>query len=175
MFDKFIDLLITVWNDFKPLIYVRGFEAGVLYRAGPYKKNLYPGIHPRIPFIDAYHIESVAEDKITIDEVNLTTVDNKTISVGGIVEFKITDVHKAFVLTHDWRYNFGEICRGIMADYLEDCTWEDIKLKKTKNAILREIKRKAEEMGIEVYSFMFTDKSLSRVYKIVNSKLKGDM
>ena len=34
MFDKLIDVLISVWNDFKPIIFIAEFEEGVMLRGG---------------------------------------------------------------------------------------------------------------------------------------------
>lgn len=172
MFDKLADLLVLVWHQLKPIIFILQYETGVQFRGGKYLKVLTPGIHFKIPFVDDIHIESTAEDKITIDEVNINTLDNKTISIGGVLELKVIDAYKAFINAHNWRENIVDISRGIISDYLEDCTWEDIKLKKTKNAIFRSIKSKAEEMGIDLLSFTFTDKANSRVYKIVTHKPK---
>lgn len=169
MFDKLVDLLITTWEHFKPIFFILEYEQGVVLRAGTFLKVVKPGWHLRIPFVDDYFTDNVTFDTIDIREVNVTTLDGKTLSVGCKLDIEISDIKLALVNTHDWRSNLIDICRGIISDHLEDCNWEDIRKKTVKNAIEKRIQKRAEEMGINVTNLFFTDKALSRVLKIFNN------
>lgn len=169
MLDKLIDILLQIWDSFKPVIFVLEYKQGALFRAGKFKKILYPGWHLRIPFVDDYHTENVMFDTMCIKEVSVTTLDGKTISVGGEFDLNIVNYYKASVLTNDWRTNIVDIVRGIISDELEGRNWDDIRKKTTKNAIEKEIHKRGAEMGIEISNFNFTDKSISRVFKLFNA------
>lgn len=169
MIDKLIAFLQDAWHSFKPIIFILQFEEGVLLRGGKFLKTLKPGYHFRIPFIDDYFSDNVAADTIAIKEVNVTTLDEKTISVGCTYDIEIIDIYKALIITHDWRSNLFDISKGIVSDHLEDCSWEEIRKKTTKNAIERKIQKRADEMGIKVMNFNFTDKATSRIIKLFNS------
>jgi regulator of protease activity HflC (stomatin/prohibitin superfamily) len=169
MLDKLIDLLISIFNDFKPIIFVLQYKKGVMFRAGKYVKSLEPGWYWRIPFVDDYHLEYTMFDTMLIKEVNVTTMDGKSISVAAEFDLEVVNIYKASVLTNDWRSNLLDITRGILSDELEDRDWDEIRKKTTKNAIEKRIQKRAEEMGISVRNFNFTDKLISRAFKLFNT------
>ena len=169
MFDKFFQFLFDVWNDLKPIIFVLEYKEGVLFRAGKYIKILKRGWHLRIPFIDEYHLENVKVDTLQIKEVTVTTLDEKTVTIGCEFELQITDIYLAVIETNDWRSNLHDISYGILSDSLEDIYWADIRKKTTKNTISKKIEKRAIEMGITTSNFNFTDKSISRAYRLYNN------
>ena len=48
-----------------------------------------------------------------------------------------------------------DISRGIIADYLSDCEWNDIKERKTLTAIKNALKTECDELGVKVYRVYF--------------------
>lgn len=162
MFDRFIDMIISVWDHFKPIIFILEYEEGVMFRAGSYLKPMKPGWHFRIPFVDDIHVENVKADTMNINAVTITTLDNKTITIGCEFDFFIADIHLAVVQTNDWRGNLHDICLGILSDHLEECNWDDIRKKVIKNQIFKKIQVRASEMGVVTNNFNFTEKSITR-------------
>lgn len=162
MFDRLIDLIVQLWDHFKPIFFVLEYEEGVLYRAGKLIGPLKPGWHMRIPFVDDFHLENVKDDTMNITPVTITTLDNKTITIGCEFDFHIEDIVQAVVMTNDWRSNLHDICKGILSDHLEDCNWDDIKKKTVKNQIFKRIEKRALEMGVVADNFNFTDKTITR-------------
>ncbi len=171
MFDKLIDLIISVWNDFKPIIFILQYKEGVMLRAGKFNRILQPGWHFRIPFVDDYLVENVKLDTMQITEVNITTLDGKTVTIGCEFELYIVDIYAALIDTNDWRSNLHDMCQGILSENLEDLNWEEIKKKTTKNSISKKIEAKASEMGIATSNFNFTNKAMSSVYKLFNNPM----
>lgn len=169
MLDRLIDLIISVWREFQPLIFILEYKEAVLFRAGKFRKIWLPGAHLRIPFVDTYITENVKTDTIKINEVNVTTLDGKTVTIGCEFELKITDIHQALVNTNDWRSNLHDIAQGILSDNLEDIDWDDIRKKTTKNAIAKKIEHRAFEMGITTSNFNFTDKAVTKAFKLFNN------
>lgn len=170
MFDKLIDLIISVWHDFKPIIFILEYKQGVMLRGGKFNKILNAGWHLRIPFVDDYLSENVMTDTMQIKEVNITTLDGKTVTIGCEFELTITNIYLALIATNDWRSNLHDMCQGILSDHLEDLNWEDIRKKTNKNSIAKKIKDRALEMGITTNNFNFTDKATSRVFKLFNNR-----
>lgn len=169
MLDRLIDLIVALWIHFQPIVFVMQYDEAVVMRGGKYLKNWKPGWHLRIPFVDDFHTDTVMFDTMTIKEVNITTIDGKTASIGGEYDIKIVDIYKALITTHSWRSNMVDVTQGILSDTLEDYSWEDLRKKTTKNAVEKKIQKRAEEMGLEVSNFNFTNKALSRVYKLFNT------
>lgn len=130
-----------------------------------------PGLHLKIPIADVILTTIVTADTLDIKPVNITTIDNKTITVGAVLEFEIIDIVKYVVDTNEARSNTHDICRGIMADHLQDCTYDECKDKKTIRTITRLVTKKCEVMGIKVIGLTFTDFSLSRVLKLFGTNI----
>lgn len=166
-FGEWLQQLITQFLDYlKPWVLIDQFEAGVLLRCGRYNRTLYPGLHLKWPFLDYYHSAIVTIDTLEVNEVNITTLDGQTISIGCYIEYLVIDVRKFLLDVNDAKTNMKDICRGILSNHLEDVTWEDIKKKPTINAIRKKLTSKYAEMGVEVKDVMFTDKCKSRVFKL---------
>lgn len=164
---EWIKELLSQWIDYlKPWVLIQQFEEGVLLRFGKFHSILKPGIHAKFPIADYHYSAIVTADTMKIDAVSITTLDNKTISVGAIVEFEISDIYKYLILTNDPRTNMHDICRGVISDLLEDTSWESIKKKTTLNAVTRRISKRCEEMGVNIRSVSFTDKSMAMVVKL---------
>jgi len=171
MFDKLIDLFIQVWHHLVPFAIVNQYEEGVRLRLGKlHNKTLQPGFHWKIPFVDVLLTTIVTNDTMDIKPINITTIDNKTITVGAVIEFSITDIVKYIVDTNEARSNTHDICRGLMADYLQDCTWDQCKDKKTIRTITRLLTKKCEQMGISLTGLTFTELSLSRAFRLFGDK-----
>lgn len=170
MLDALFGWLREVWDHFKPIVFVYTYEASVVFRGGKFQRILKPdNWYFRIPFIDDIFTDNIALDTMAIKEVNVTTLDGKTSTIGCEFDLKIIDIYKALALTHDWRSNLLDICRGIISDHIEEYNWDDLRKKTTKNSIEKKIQKRAEEMGIEVNNFNFTDKSLGRVLTLYNN------
>lgn len=169
MLDRLIDFLKEVWNHFKPVIFVYPYENAVIFRAGKYLKSLETGWYFRIPFVDDCFTDNIALDTINIKEVNVTTLDGKTVTIACEFDIKIVDIYKALVTTNDWRSNLSDICRGIISDYVEEYSWDDLRKKTTKNAIEKKIQKRSEELGIDISNFNFTDKSVGRTLTLFNN------
>lgn len=150
----------------KPWVLINQFEEGILLRWGKYIRILKPGLHPKWPIADYHYSAIVTADTMKIDAVNITTSDNKTISVSAVVEFEIEDVYKYLILTNDPRSNMHDVCRGVISTLLEDLDWYSIKKKTTLNAVGRRMTSKCQEMGVKVNNVSFTDKSMSLVLKM---------
>lgn len=161
-FGSIIAWLQSIWDHFKPILFILEYEEAVLYRAGNLKRVLKPGWHFKLPFIDDYHVENVKGDTMNVQPVTVTTLDGKTITIGCEFDFFIQDIVKATVMTNDWRTNLPDICKGILSDNLEECNWEDIRKKIIKTRIFKRIEERALDMGVVISNFNFTDKMITR-------------
>lgn len=164
--DKILNLLFEFIELIFPFVIVLQYEEAVLYRAGKYNKVLKPGFHLKIPFLDSYHKDIVTVDTMKIEDVTITTLDNKTATIGAEFDVSITDIVKAVNDTHEWKSNLQDISRGILSNELEDINWDEIRKKTTKNSIEKKIHKRGLEMGVTISNFNFTDKAISRAFKL---------
>jgi regulator of protease activity HflC (stomatin/prohibitin superfamily) len=162
-----IEWVLNKWNDYiSPVTILRCYESGVLLRLGKYKKDLKEGINYKIPVIDEVHTCIKTVDTFALAPVDITDIDGKQVSVEPIIMFEVTDPKKYLVDTNEAAGNIRDLSRGVIADYLTDCTWEQIKDRKTLTAIKNCIKKECESMGINVYKVYFARVVTTKVYTV---------
>jgi regulator of protease activity HflC (stomatin/prohibitin superfamily) len=98
--------------------------------------------------------------------VDITTMDNKQVSVEPIIKFDIIDPKKYLVDVNEAAGNIHDIARGVIADYLTDCTWDEIKKKSTLTAIKNALKKECDDMGINIYKVYFGRIVTTKMYTI---------
>lgn len=170
MLDGLIKLLEWIgekWTDFlSPVFVVREFESGVLLRLGKYKKNLSAGVNFKWPLVDEIHKVIKTIDTFHVAAVDITTLDGKQVSVEPIVKFDIIDPKKYILDVNAAGDNFHDITRGIIADYLTDCEWDEIKKKTTLTEIKNKLKNECDEIGVKVYKVYFGRIVTTRMFTV---------
>ena len=138
-----------------PIFIVSDFESGVLLRLGKYKKNLNVGVNFKIPLVDEIYKVVKTIDTFHINPVDITTTDNKQVSVEPIIKFEIIDPKKYLLEANEAAGNIHDIARGVIADYLTDCDWEEIKKKTTLTRIKNALKNECDDMGLIIHKVYF--------------------
>ncbi len=153
---RIFEWLADIWKDYvSPVMVLRCYESGVLLRLGKYKKELKEGINWKLPIIDEVHTIIKTIDTFHVSPVDITTADGKQVSVEPIVKFDIVDAKKYLIDVNNGADNLHDITRGIIADYLTDCDWDDIKRKTTLTAIKNALKKESEDMGVNISKVYF--------------------
>jgi len=170
MLDGLIRIFEWVIDQFKenisPVIILRSYEAGVLMRLGKYKKDLSVGVNFKLPLIDEIHTVTTSVDTYHVSPVDITTLDNKQVSVEPIIKFEIVDARKYLIDTNEAAGNIHDISRGIIADYLTDCEWDEIKKKSTLTGIKNALKKECEDMGINISKVYFGRIVTTKMYTV---------
>lgn len=156
-------------------VMVNQFEEGVLLSWGKFKRILKPGTHLKWPIMDYCYSTIVKYDTISIDEVNITTSDGLTITIGCIIEYDVEDVRKFLIETNDAKSNMKDVCRGVLSNVLEDCTWDEITKKTTMNKVKRMLESKYNDMGVRMKDVMFTDKCKTKALKLFTTRPNQDI
>ncbi len=173
MWEWLREILSQSLDYLKFFVIVNQYEEAILLSWGKFKRVRTPGTYLKWPIRDYYYHVIVTFDTISIDEVNITTADNQTISIGCVIEYGIKDVVKFLIDTNEAKGNMRDIARGVISNTLEDLTWEDVKKKTTLNAIRKKLTSKYEDMGVDVKDVMFTDKCKSFVLKVFSDSGKS--
>ena len=164
---KFFEWVGEKWKDYiSPVIILRCYEAGVLLRFGSYHHNLKEGVNWKIPLVDEIYTVIRTIDTFHVLPVDITTRDNKQVSVEPIIKFDIVDAKKYLIDTNVAADNLHDVSRGTIADYLSDCDWEDIKKKSTLTAIKNTLKKECDDMGINIYKVYFGRIVTTKIYTV---------
>lgn len=166
MLDRIIDIIENVWDSLVPYIIILEYQEGVMLRFGKYRKVIGKGIHFKIPIIDTPVVEHIAITTTTLPPQSLTTLDNQTIVVKGIIKYKIVDIHKYAILVWDAKDALVDTTCGIIRDTVNEKDWQEVRLGKIDGLISRRVKSAADEYGIEVILVTLTDISIMKSFRI---------
>ena len=95
MFDKIIEFLLNLIDQTLPCYILHDYEEALFYRFGKIRSVTKSGFHWKIPFLDSYIKTIVTTDTMRIEDVNITTLDGKTATIGGEFDLIVSDVKKA--------------------------------------------------------------------------------
>jgi regulator of protease activity HflC (stomatin/prohibitin superfamily) len=156
MLDKLFDIFHAVWEE-KPYVIIMQYQRGVFYRFGKYKRTIPAGMYGKIPLIDHVSIHSIAWETIELDVQSFNTSDNKSVSVKGIVKFRITNVAKYDINVLNAKSAISDVIMGIIINQLKDKTWADIRGGHYDEAITSAAKDVAKDWGIKVSTVTLVD------------------
>lgn len=165
MFDKLIDVLLEFIAFFKFWRMIPVNKKGVRIRWGKNPVVMEPGFHLVYPF-EIDHVETV----VVVPEwtasmvVHITTSDNKTISVGPILKYTITDPIAWLYGVNEASSNLHEVMRFCTADILTEYSWAECTTKPVWTKIKNRIKDKTKDLGVEIEDFGLIDLAISRIY-----------
>ncbi len=175
MLDRIIDILEKIWDSIVPFIIILEYQQGVLLRFGKYKKVVSKGIHWKIPIADSVIVEHTAVTTTALPPQSLTTLDNETIVIKGIIKYKIVDIHKYALLIWDARDALIDTTCGIIRDTVNEKNWEEVRLGKIDGLISRRIKTAADEYGIEVLWVTLTDIAIMKSIRLFTNSNVTDL
>lgn len=148
-------------------------EEAVILRFGKWSRNLKPGYHLKFPIIEVGHSAHTKPDTLEIESICITTLDGKTIMIGLGIGFDVIDIKKFLWENTDSPSNMKDAMRMELSDYLEDMEWTAIRKKTTKNAIIRNLQKYFDTLGVRILDLKYTNKSEVRAYKIFNEQSKN--
>jgi regulator of protease activity HflC (stomatin/prohibitin superfamily) len=131
-------------------------EEVIQERLGKFKKNLQPGFHFLVPFIDrpAYKRE-IREQVLDVPSQTCITKDNIEVAVDGLVYIKVMDAYKASYGISDYQAASINLAQTTMRSEVGKITLDDTfsEREKMNENIVREIDKAADPWGIKVLRY----------------------
>lgn len=153
-------------------------EGGVKFIGHPWRPGVKvvacgPGIvwfWPACTFFQSY---PTARQTDNLPTQTFTTLDGKTIAVGGMLVYAVDDVVKLLTQTHSAAKAIQDIALTAVHDVCCSLAWEslcEMQRKGTLDTRLRNAANKQlEEYGVRVLKCMLTDLAVTRVLKVIQS------
>lgn len=131
-------------------------EEVIQERLGKFKKNLKPGFHFLVPFIDrpAYSRE-MREQVLEVPSQTCITNDNIEVAVDGLVYIKVMDAYKASYGISNYQNASVNLAQTTMRSEVGKITLDDTfsEREKMNENIVREIDKAADPWGIKVLRY----------------------
>lgn len=166
MFADLIEWFKGVWDDFKPIYFIKEYELGVRLRGGKWKHNLLPGMHLRWPFYDDILTHYAKDDTILLPSQKVTTKDGKSITARGIILYYIDDIKLFLTEVNHAQQAIADMAMGMIATNIVAGDYEDCYNDKIMNEITKDVRREAKKWGAYITYFKLTDISISRTISL---------
>mgnify|MGYP003627090291 CR=1 FL=1 len=151
-----ITLVVLYFILTRLFIIVEMREEVIQERLGKFKKNLKPGFHFLVPFVDrpAYRRE-MREQVLDVPSQTCITKDNIEVAVDGLVYIKVMDAHKASYGINNYQAASINLAQTTMRSEVGKITLDDtFSERETMNEnIVREIDKAAGPWGIKVLRY----------------------
>lgn len=151
-----ITLVVLYFILTRLFIIVEMREEVIQERLGKFKKNLKPGFHFLVPFVDrpAYRREK-REQVLDVPSQTCITKDNIEVAVDGLVYIKVMDAHKASYGINNYQAASINLAQTTMRSEVGKITLDDTfsQREAMNESIVREIDKAAGPWGIKVLRY----------------------
>lgn len=166
MFDKLLELLAQFWHELVPFIVIREYEQGIVLRLGKYNRTIVGGFHWKLPFIEEVIAEHTVPTTIALEAQSVTTSDDKSVVVRGIVKYRVSDIKTFLLDVYDAHDGISDMAQGIIKTVLGERTWLECQSPDVENMITKKIRTEAKRWGLEVLTVILTDLAIIRSIRL---------
>ena len=167
MFDWLREIVAALHEHLVPFIIVYQYENVGVYRFGKYHRTLTPGFHWRWPLIETYLGEHTTLTTLALEPQTITTKDDITVVVTGIVRYQITDVEPFLCEISNQHDVLRDTSMGSVLKAVRTMTFAEILNEPPEAKIASDIRRQVKPFGIEIDKFTFVDSGKIRTYRMI--------
>lgn len=169
MFDKLFEFLRLIWNELVPYYIVTEMESACVLRFGKYHKVAEPGVHCKIPFVDAVYSYHVKTTTSHLASQTLTTKDGKSVVIKAIVRYNIEDVKLFTLSVWDAHEAIGDTVQGIISEIVMKSSWDEV-LEGIEDRIFNKSLEILKSWGILIEKITLSDLGLIKTIKLLNNQ-----
>lgn len=181
MFDRFFDLVSSIWQWLVPFIVVRSYERGVLLWLGNPTRDLEPtnglwgtGLHLVAPFgIHTHVLTTVVTDMEVLDPQPLTTKDGIAITLQAALTYRVKDVRKLLLETEDRERALHDTATGLIASEVAQADWDDVRSPEFVDRVYRTVRTRGFRYGIELMEIQFPGLQKTRSLTLVQAQKRA--
>lgn len=164
------EILTNLWHLIIPFTVIEQYDGGVMLRLGKFHRELKPGFHWKWPFLETVLSHSCVITTMSLHPQTLTTKDQKSVVVKGIVKYRISDVKTFLLEVNDAVDAISDITQGFILEVIEDKTWDECMTNNIDSIISRKVRNEAKKWGIEVVNVTLTNKGLIRTLRLMQDQ-----
>ena len=170
MFDRIFDFISDAWEWLIPWVVIDQYEQGVVLRLGKYKRVVNPGLSFIWPFgIEEVKYETVVRQTSYLDPQSLTTQDDKSVTVSGIIIYTIIDIRKFLLDIDEGENDMNNIVYGIISDCVENTPWKSIRRSLFNYSVFEQAQKECfDYCGVEILAIKWSDKATARNLRLWN-------
>jgi hypothetical protein len=148
-------------------------EGAVKYKGGSTPVYCGPGIHWWWPWKSKWQAFPIVRQPLDLRTQIITTTDDKTVAMGGLIVYEILDLLKLVPMTYHPDMAVKEMAVSAIHSVCAEMDWETLKRENHRGTLDTKLRREAQKAlagyGVKVIQVTLTDLSLCRVFKVINS------
>ena len=150
-------------------VIVAPWEQGVRVRCGKRVKLLVPGMHLKLPVIDAVFVQPIRARAQHVRSQTVTTRDGKAVSLAGALQFQVADLLKLYQTLHSAFDTIEQLCQGVVSKYIYSTTLAELKQEDLEKRVLDEVN--LAQYGIDVLGFAITSFAVVKTYRLISGEM----
>lgn len=169
MFDRIFDFLEKVWEWLIPWVVIDAYEEGIILQLGIFRRVIKPGLRFMLPFgIDNCKYETVVRQTSDLTIQSVTSKDDKSVSLKGILTYRITDIKKFLLMIDEGETDVQNMCYGVITNIVEKTNWDNIRTEKFNKKAFNKCSKLCDEFcGVELLDVTFSDKTVARQLRLL--------
>lgn len=167
MFDRVLDFLAAFGKHLTPFVIVVAYQNVGILRFGRYHRTLKPGFHWKWPFIEDGYPENVCLTTVRLQPQTLTTKDDVSVVVAGIVRYRVVDLEAFVTRIYDQKDLLLDTSMGSTLKWVRKLTLQELLDDPPESKIASDIRRQVKDFGVEVDTFTFMDLGRIRSIRLI--------
>lgn len=167
MFDWLREIISQLGGHLLPFKIVPAYQNAGVLRLGKYRRTVGPGLRWKWPFIEDVYTENVFITTVRLQPQTLTTKDNVSIVVAGVVRYKVVDVEPYITQIGDQHDLLIDTSMGSILKAVREVSFEALTTDPPESRIASDIRRQVKPFGVAIESFTFTDMGRIRSMRLI--------
>ena len=154
---QFFDFILSIIGHLVPIFIIPPWEAGVRVTFGKYWKEVGPGTHYKIPFVQEFFTTNIKRQIAVCPKQTVTTADGQTLTLSALLTYNIRHPARIWTRIQDFDDSIIALCMQeihvfIATHDLTDCSYNAIVA-----TVLPVLRKNAFSWGAEVEDLGFGD------------------
>lgn len=167
MFEKLIDLLISLWGRLCPLEIIEAYNKGGVLRLGRYHRTLEPGLHWKWPIIEDIVSVLACETTQRLPPQTITTKDGVGVVVAAIVRFHIEKIQPYVTDIWDQQDVLVDVSMGAVRLAVSEVDYGVLVSEPPERRVLELVRERVNRYGFKIHAITFTDLGKVRSFRLI--------
>lgn len=137
-----------------------------------------PGPHTYLPLLTEWETYPTARQTDDLRSQTITTSDDKTITVGGMVTYEVSDILLLLPCTHDPSKAVKDITLTAIHEVCAKMDWATLKSEQRRGTLETKLKNEAKralaDYGVTIIKVQLTDLAPVKVIKVIQAVSKDE-
>jgi regulator of protease activity HflC (stomatin/prohibitin superfamily) len=169
--ESFVALLKNASPIFQWWVIIAPWEFALRVRLGKHVAKLGPGVHLRIPFVDAVYKQSVRLRVSVLPMKTTMSKDRKPLTIAGTLGYSIADIEKLYQTLHHAEDTLVNVARNVLSDIATATDSEQLRPELLAKVATDRIS--FERYGLKGVEVRVTDFAFVRTYRFISDSQWG--